>query len=425
MNVLIVGSGAREHALAWKLRADPGVDDLFVAPGNGGTGNLAVNLAVNELDFEGLLAEVRRHHVELVVVGPEAPLAAGVADFFRERGIAVYGPSRVAAQIEASKAWAKALMQRHGIPTAAARTFDDAEAARRFIETCATPPVIKADGLAAGKGVVVAESLTEALNAVDEALVQGAFGASGRRILVEERMNGPEVSAHAICDGVRALPLPFACDHKPVLDGDRGPNTGGMGAYSPTALVEGAVAERIFAGITQATVDALRNAGAPYQGTLYPGLMLTGDGPRVVEFNCRFGDPETQVLLPRLRSHLLPALLGAAQGDLAGLTLDWDEAACVGVVMASGGYPGPYETGKEIAGLESVDDDVQVFHAGTAARDGRVFTAGGRVLTVVARGATIAAARRRAYENVRRIRFDGAHYRTDIGLREQLAAARR
>ncbi len=417
MNLLIVGSGAREHALAWKLRRSPLLTDLFVAPGNAGTAAVASNLSVNELDFAGIRRAAEEQRVDLVVIGPEAPLAAGLADELRAHGLLVYGPDRAAAEIESSKAWAKELMRRAGIPTAAAESFDDAEAARRFVLESAAPPVVKADGLAAGKGVVVAETQAEALAAIDAAMTAGAFGEAGRRLVIEERLSGVEVSAHVFSDGSRALPMPFACDHKRIFDGDRGPNTGGMGAFSPPPFVDEAMAQQIFDGISQRAVTALREAGRPFRGTLYPGLMLTDSGPRVIEFNCRFGDPETQVLLPRLESDLLPLLLGAARGDLAGVEPRWDGGACVGVVIASGGYPGSYRTGLPIAGLGTVDEDILVFHAGTALADGRVVTAGGRVLTVVGRGATIAAARERVYANIERIRFDGAQFRRDIGLR--------
>ncbi|HZQ38163.1 MAG TPA: phosphoribosylamine--glycine ligase [Dehalococcoidia bacterium] len=417
MNVLIVGSGAREHTLAWKLRQSPLLTDLFVAPGNAGTAAVATNLPVNELDFAGLRKAAEDARIDLVVVGPEAPLAAGLADELRAHGLLVYGPGRAAAEIESSKAWAKELMRRAGIPTAAARAFDDAGAARRFVLESPAPPVVKADGLAAGKGVVVAETQAEALQAVDAAMTDGAFGAAGRRVLIEERLSGVEVSAHVFSDGSLALPMPFACDHKRIYDGDRGPNTGGMGAFSPPPFVDGVLAQHIFTLISQRAITALRGAGRPFRGTLYPGLMLTDSGPRVIEFNCRFGDPETQVLLPRLESDLLPVLLAAARGDLTGVEPRWDDGACVGVVVASGGYPGSYRTGVPIAGLDALDDDILVFHAGTALEEGGVVTAGGRVLTVVGRGATIAAARERVYANVERIRFDGAQYRRDIGQR--------
>ncbi|MHB8576731.1 MAG: phosphoribosylamine--glycine ligase [Dehalococcoidia bacterium] len=418
MNVLVVGSGAREHALAWKLRQSPKLTDLFVTPGNAGAATVAENLSVPELDFAGIERAVRERSIDLVVVGPEAPLAAGIVDYLVEHGVRVYGPTRAAAQIESSKVWSKALMQRHSIPTAEARSFDDIEAARRFVLAAGEPPVVKADGLAAGKGVVVAESQTEALEAIEKAMTSGAFGDAGRRVVLEERLRGREVSAHAFCDGRTALPMVFACDHKAVFDGGRGPNTGGMGAYSPPPFVVPALAREIFERVVFATVEAMAAEGLPFVGTLYPGLFITDTdaGPKVIEYNCRFGDPETQVILPRLKSDLLTILLAAAEGRLAEIELTWDERPCVAVVMASGGYPGAFETGILIEGLDDVDDDVHVFHAATRRNGGGVVTAGGRVLTVAGSGETIAAARERVYDNVRRIRFAGAHYRTDIGL---------
>jgi phosphoribosylamine--glycine ligase len=422
MHVLIVGSGAREHALAWKLRRSARLTDLFVAPGNAGTALVARNLDVGVMDFEGIACAAAEHHVDLVVIGPEDPLAGGLVDFLTERGIAAYGPTRAAARIEASKSFAKDLMRTAGIPTAEARAFEDATAALAYADMwtdrTGVPPVVKADGLAAGKGVTVAADLAEARQAIRAAMEAGAFGEAGRRVVLEERMTGREVSAHAFCDGVTARPMVFACDYKRVFDGDRGPNTGGMGVYSPPGFVDAALAERIRLDIIEPAVRALREAGSPYIGTLYPGLMITDAGPRVVEFNCRFGDPETQALMPRLDSDLLEIMLAAVHGRLAEAEIRWHDNAVVGVVLASGGYPGSYRTGLPVDGLDALDAGVQVFHAGTRLEDGRVVTAGGRVLTVVASGATLAEARGRVYDNVPRIRFDGMHYRTDIALRE-------
>ena len=422
MNVLIVGSGAREHALAWKLRQSARLTDLFVAPGNAGTALVARNLDVGVMDFEGIAGAADEHRVELFVVGPEDPLTGGLVDFLTERGIAAYGPTRAAARIEASKSFAKDLMRAAGIPTAEARAFDDTGAALAYADMwtdrTGIPPVVKADGLAAGKGVTVAADLTEARQAISAAMEAGAFGEAGRRIVLEERMTGREVSVHAFCDGDSAVPMAFACDYKRVYDGDRGPNTGGMGVYSPPGFVDAALAERIRLDIVEPTVQALREAGSPYTGTLYPGLMITDAGPRVVEYNCRFGDPETQALMPRLHSDLLEIMLAAVHGRLADADIRWQDNAVVGVVLASGGYPGSYQTGLPIEGLDTLDEDVRVFHAGTRPADGRVVTAGGRVLTVVASGATLAEARARVYDNVPRIRFAGVHYRTDIALRE-------
>ncbi|MER3419157.1 MAG: phosphoribosylamine--glycine ligase [Chloroflexota bacterium] len=429
MNVLVIGSGAREHALAWKLRQSPRLTDLFIAPGNAGTAAVGTNLPIATTDFPAIAEAAQRHRVDLVVVGPEEPLARGIVDFLTERGIAVYGPSRAAAEIEASKAFAKELMARAGIPTAPARVFTDVGAALAYLDELETagaePPVIKADGLAAGKGVTVAASFEEARAAVRAALGEGVFGAAGRRVLVEQRLNGREVSAHAFSDGKTVVPMVYSCDYKRVYDGDQGPNTGGMGAYSPPGFLDAEQEAEIRRTIIEPAVRALAEMGRPYRGTLYPGLMITAAGPRVVEFNCRFGDPETQVLMPRLTSELLTICEACVRGRLADTLVTWSERAAVGVVLASGGYPGPYETGAPIAGLEAVDPDVQVFHAGTRRLDdGTVVTAGGRVLTVVATGATLAEARARAYDNVRRIRFAGCHARTDIALRELAAPAR-
>lgn len=422
MNVLVVGSGAREHALAWKLRQSPLLTDLFVAPGNPGTAAIARNLAVDPLDFEAVHRAVLAYQVELVVVGPEDPLAAGLVDFLEARGVAAYGPTRAAAQIEASKSFAKALMQRAGIPTAESRVFDDAASALAYADSwtdrTGVPPVVKADGLAAGKGVTVAADLDEARQAIAAAIEQRAFGAAGSRVVLEERMSGPETSAHVFTDGVTVVPMVYACDYKRVADGDAGPNTGGMGAYSPPGFLDDALRDQIRREIIEPTVRAMAEAGAPYRGTLYPGLMITDAGPRVVEYNSRFGDPETQVLMPRLESDLLEIMLAVTRGRLADVEVRWREDATVGVVLASGGYPGHYETGFTVDGLDDLDAGVEVFHAGTRLDGDRVVTAGGRVLTVVASGATLAEAQARVYDNIPRIRFPGAHYRGDIALRE-------
>lgn len=416
MNVLVVGGGAREHALCWKLRQSPLLKALYAAPGNAGTAALAQNLPHKETESEALIATAKRLQIDLAVIGPEVPLAAGLADALRAAGIAVYGPSRAAAEIEASKVWAKELMARYGIPTARAATFEDPEAARRYAASLPAPPVVKADGLAAGKGVVVAETLQEALEAIEAAMVRRVFGDAGRRIVLEERLTGRELSAHAFCDGIRAVPMEAACDYKRAFDGDRGPNTGGMGAYSPPAFMTPQLATEIQQRIVGPVIAALAAEGRPFRGTLFSGLMLTDAGPKVVEFNCRFGDPETEVILPRLQSDLLPILHAAATGSLEGLDIVWDPRPCVAVVLASGGYPGTYRTGLPIHGLHDLPPDVIVFHAGTRLESGQVMTAGGRVLTVAALGETIAAARARAYEGVRCLAFDGAQYRTDIAL---------
>jgi len=417
INVLIVGSGGREHALAWKLRLSPQVGELFVTPGNPGTASLGANLDVDAGDIDGVLRVVRDRSVGLVVIGPEGPLAAGMTDRLRKLNVAVFGPTQSAARIEASKRFAKALMAQASIPTASAVSFDDPQRAADYVRSAARPPVIKADGLAAGKGVTVAADVDEALAAVRAAMSEGVFGEAGRTIVVEERLYGREVSAHAFSDGRRVIPLPYACDHKAIGDCGVGPNTGGMGAYSPPDFIDDRLNKAIQEQIVGPTIRALAKEGCAYRGLLYPGLMITEAGPRVIEFNCRFGDPETQVLMPRMMSDLFEPLWGAATGDLGQVQVTWSNDACVGVVLAAEGYPGAVRQGDEITGIETVDPGVLVFHAGTA-RDarGRLLTAGGRVLTVVACGPTVGEARNRVYANVARIQFAGRQFRTDIGL---------
>lgn len=416
MNVLVVGSGAREHTLAWKLRQSRRLDDLFVAPGNAGTAAIARNLSVGATDLDALCAAAKENGCELVVIGPEAPLAAGLADRLRSMDIAVFGPSQSAARIESSKAFSKDLLQRHGIPTAASQTFDRRIDARNYVENASGPLVVKADGLAAGKGVFVCDTQEEALKAIDLMMgEQAVFGEAGATVVIEERLSGREVSAHAFCDGKTVAPMPFSCDYKRAHDGNEGPNTGGMGAYSPALWLDEADESFIHQHITEAAVKAMAAEGVPYVGVLYPGVMVTADGPKVLEFNCRFGDPETQVLLPRLKSDLLEICWSAANGRLSEAEIEWSTDACIGVVMASGGYPDDYDTGFEVAGLNSVEDDVMVFHAGTKLNDdGGVVTSGGRVLTVVAVAPTVQEARGKVYRNVRHIHFTKAHYRSDI-----------
>ena len=421
MNVLIVGSGAREHAIAWKLRQSSKLTDLFVAPGNGGTAAIAQNLPLNPADDGALSAAARDHKVDLVVIGPEAPLAAGLVDHLAVQGIAAFGPSQSAARIESSKAFAKDLMQRHGIPTAPSQAFSSRAAARDYVEARGAPLVVKADGLASGKGVFVCDTAEEALRAVDLMLGdQAIFGSSGSTILIEERLSGREVTAHAFTDGVTVAPMPFSCDYKRIYDGDEGPNTGGMGAYSPALWLDEPLEPLIHETITEAAVQAMRDEGAPYRGVLYPGLMITRDGPRVIEFNCRFGDPETQVLLPRLKSDLLEICWAVVNNRLSGAEIEWSTDVCAAVVLASGGYPDEYETGLPIAGLGSIEPGVHVFHAGTTAGDdGAILTSGGRVLTVVASAATLPEARAIAYRNIQRIHFSRAYYRKDIAAPAQ------
>jgi phosphoribosylamine---glycine ligase len=414
----VVGGGGREHALAWKLARSPLVEEVFAAPGNAGIGEAATCLPVRAEDVDGLLSIVAEQAIDLTLVGPEAPLVAGLVDALSERGHAAFGPTASAARIEGSKVWAKDLCVRHGIPTARAEAFDDVTTAVMFLDSFEPPFVVKADGLAAGKGVVIASTRQEAVEAIEAALVDRVFGTAGDRVLVEEFLDGREVSALALTDGRTVVPLVLAQDFKRVGDGDTGPNTGGMGAYSPVPFVDGETEARILSEILEPTIRALSEEGIEYRGILYAGLMLTEGGPRVLEFNCRFGDPETQAILPRLRSELLEPALTTADGRLAEASLDWDPRACVTVVVASGGYPGAYETGLPISGLESATNlpGVEVFHAGTARRDGRVVTAGGRVLAVSALGKDLADARERAYEACAHIEFEGKHHRTDIAM---------
>jgi phosphoribosylamine--glycine ligase len=416
MRVLVVGAGGREHALAWRLARDPAVERVLAAPGNAGIAREASCFDVAADDIDGLLSLVERERVDLAVVGPEGPLVAGLADRLAAAGFPVFGPSGEAARLEGSKGWAKDLCERYGIPAAGSLSAATMSEALRALDEFGPPYVVKVDGLAAGKGVVITEERDRAVRAVDLALVQGEFGEAGSTVVVEEHLSGPEVSAFALADCATALPLGFAQDFKRVDDDDAGPNTGGMGAYSPVPFVDEAMAERIRNEILERTVRALAEEGIPYRGVLYAGLMLTDEGPRVLEFNCRFGDPETQVLMPRLRSEPAELLLACALGDLGNAKVDLRPIACVTVVLASGGYPGVYETGFAIEGLDAAEgvEGATVFHSGTAELQGRVVTAGGRVLSVSATGASIAEARDRAYEASARLWFEGMRHRTDI-----------
>ncbi|MGE0229480.1 MAG: phosphoribosylamine--glycine ligase [Dehalococcoidia bacterium] len=417
MSVVLLGSGGREHAIAWKLAQSSMLAKLWIAPGNAGTADFGENVDVRATDVEGVVRLAQRVRADLVIVAPDDPLAAGVVDALAAAGIAAFGPTRAAAELEWSKSFAKQVMREAGIPTAESRVFEDAGEARLYVEGLGGPCVVKADGLALGKGVTVCDDVSQALAAIDEMMVRRAFGDAGARVVIEERMRGPETSAHAFSDGVTVRHMPFSCDHKPAFDGNLGPNTGGMGVYSPPGWLSAEHASFIEREVTEAAVRAMAGAGRPYRGVLYPGMMVTDSGPRVVEFNCRFGDPETEALLPRLRSDLLAICDAVAHGRLADVPVEWSEAATVGVVLASGGYPGAYETGFPIEGVGDVDADVQVFLAGAKRDDAGVLrTSGGRVLCVVASGATVAEARARAYDNVRRIHFEGMHYRTDIGV---------
>ena len=423
--VLIVGAGGREHAIAWKLRQSPLLTDLWIAPGNGGTNGLAAPVDVSERDVDGLTRVAVDRRADLVIVGPEEPLALGLADRLRAAGILCFGPSAAAARIEASKTFAKEIMASARVPTAQWRSFDDLGEARAFIANHPLPVVVKADGLAAGKGVAVCATFGEASEFLERVMGDRSFGEAGSRVVIEECLIGTEASAFAICDGERIALTAPASDYKPVFDGDRGPNTGGMGSYSPTEVADERVMDAVGADIFAPVLRELAARGIEYRGVLYAGLMMTAHGPRVVEFNSRMGDPETQVVLPRLASDLLSIALAAASGGMHRIApMVWRPDACVGVVLASRGYPGAFPTGLPISGLDDVDEDVMVFHAGTRQdQSGRVVTAGGRVVTVVAVVAAMARARERAYQNAARIRFDGAHYRRDIALRAELAEA--
>ncbi|HXF56256.1 MAG TPA: phosphoribosylamine--glycine ligase [Actinomycetota bacterium] len=418
MRVLVVGGGGREHAICWRLAQNPAVDRLYAAPGNAGIAELATLVPISAGDVDGLVEFAERESIDLTVVGPEAPLVAGIADEMQARGLAVFGPTRDAARIEGSKAWARWLCEKHRIPTPRSQEFTDVASAMDYLDELSPPYVVKADGLAAGKGVTVAEDRGAARRALENCLVHKVFGEAGERVLVEEYLTGREVSAMALTDGKTVLPLALAQDYKRAYDGNRGPNTGGMGAFSPVTPVGEATEGRIVETILRAAVRALHSEGILYRGVLYAGLMVTDEGPKVLEFNCRFGDPETQVVLPRLASNFGELLLACVEGNLSHYRMAWAPEACVGVVLTSAGYPGPVETGKPISGVEEASklDGVQVFHAGTALRDGRLVTSGGRVLTVTAMGENVAEARRRAYEACELIRFEGMHYRRDIAL---------
>ncbi|OLC58309.1 MAG: phosphoribosylamine--glycine ligase [Candidatus Rokubacteria bacterium 13_1_40CM_4_69_39] len=419
MRMLIVGGGGREHALAWKIAQSPRVTALFTAPGNPGIARHAVCVPLTADALDGLVAFARRERIDLTVVGPEAPLVAGLADRLLDAGLAVFGPIAQAAAIEGSKAFAKDLMARNAIPTARFATFDDPARARGYCREVGPPLVVKADGLAGGKGAIVCRTLADADEAVAECMERAAFGAAGATVVVEEFLSGEEVSFFALANGADALPLAAAQDHKTVFDGDQGPNTGGMGAYSPVASFDAAMERRVMDTIVRPTIAALAKDGAPYRGVLYVGLMLTAEGPKVIEFNCRFGDPECQALVVRVPGDLVPLLVAAAHGGPWPEVGPWPTRASVCVVLASGGYPGKYGTGAAIEGVESAETapGVTVFHAGTALRDGRLVTAGGRVLGVTAVAGDLATAIARAYGAVGAIRFEGMHYRRDIGRR--------
>ena len=418
MRILVIGSGGREHALIWKLRQSPQAERIFCAPGNAGTGEIAENISIPASDLKALASFAKDNRIDLTVVGPDDPLAAGIVDMFASEKLRAFGPDKSAARIESSKIFAKELMRSQKIPTAEARTFSDSSEALHYCEHLRFPVVIKADGLALGKGVVIAANAAAARSTIDEMMNQARFGDAGRRIIIEDFLHGTECSLHALVDGKNYLLLESARDHKRALDGDQGPNTGGMGAFSPADNWDPEMQSRFQSEIMKPLLGGLIQEGVTFRGLLYPGLIMTRDGPRVLEFNCRFGDPETQALLPRMKSDLLPLLEATIDGEIERCTIEWDPRAAVTVVLASGGYPGKYESGKSISGLEEAAkiEGVQLFHAGTKRDGDEVKTAGGRVLAVTALGSTMERARSRAYEAVSRIRFEHCHYRRDIAL---------
>lgn len=418
MNILVIGSGGREHALCWKLKQSPAVENLYCSPGNGGTAACAVNVDLALAEHAEVIDFCKDNSIDLVVVGPETPLAVGMADDLEAAEIKVFGPSYAAARMESSKIFAKELMGRYNVSTAPFRIFDDFDKAEEYIRSEGAPIVVKAYGLAAGKGVIIAADIEEAVSAARDMLVDKKFGSAGQKIIVEECLTGEEASILVITDGENVIPLASSQDHKRAYDEDKGPNTGGMGAYSPAPVISGKLFDEIMETCIRPTIEGLRNEGILYRGVLYAGLMITDSGPKVLEYNVRFGDPETQVILPRLKSDLAELLMATAVGDLAGRALEWDEQECVCVVMASGGYPGSYEKGKKITGLrEASDTGALVFHAGTRLENGDVVTSGGRVLNVVGMGRGIKEAVANTYRAVEKVRFDGMHYRKDIGHR--------
>ncbi len=418
MQVLVIGSGGREHALAWKAAQSASVEKVYCVPGNPGIAQIAECVPMDISDNDALVAFALENKIDLTIVGPEVPLANGVVDAFRAKGLAIFGPTQAAAQIEGSKSFAKDLMKKYGIPTAAFEVFTEAEAAKAYIVEQGAPIVIKADGLAAGKGVVVAMTLDEALEAVDMMMCDQAFGSAGCQVVVEEFLTGEEASILTFCDGTTIVPMISSQDHKRAYDNDEGPNTGGMGTYAPAPVVTADVLARVQKEILEPTVAAMKAEGIPYTGCLYAGLMITENGPKVIEFNARFGDPETQVVLPLLDSDMAEIMMACVNGSLADLDIQWKDGAAVCVVMAAGGYPQGYRKGDVISGLDKAAElGATVFHAGTATKDGNIVTNGGRVLGVTAIGSDVQKAVDNAYEAVRSIHFDDVHYRNDIAYR--------
>jgi phosphoribosylamine--glycine ligase len=417
MKILVVGSGGREHALVWKIAQSPRVSKIYCAPGNAGISEQATIVPIKANDLNGLLEFALKEKIDLTVVGPEDPLTKGIVDLFESKSLSIFGSSKKAAEIEGSKAFAKEMMRKYHIPTGSYEIFGDPKEAKKYIRKLGAPVVVKADGLAAGKGVIVCNTVEEASQSVDRIMVERIFGEAGNRVVVEEYLVGEEASYIAFTDGKVILPMASSQDHKPIFDGDKGPNTGGMGAYSPAPVVTDQVHERILERILRPIVQGMGEEGRPYKGVLYAGLMIYDGHPRVLEFNARFGDPETQPVLMRMKGDIIPILEACMKGNLSGCEIEWDSRASVCVVMASRGYPGDYERGKPIAGLKEVSkmEGVFVFHAGTVLKDGQVVTNGGRVLGVTGLGKDIPRAIERTYEAVKKISWEGVHYRTDIG----------
>ncbi len=420
MKVLVTGSGGREHTLVWKLSKSPEVEKIYCAPGNAGIAELAECVPIGAEDIRAQLEFAKKENIGLTLVGPEAPLVEGVVDLFEENGLRVFGPSKEAAQLEGSKSFAKYIMKKYGIPTAEYEVFEEYESALAYVEKKGAPIVVKADGLAAGKGAIVCPDMESARTALKEILVDGVFKEAGAKVVVEEFMQGEEASMLAFTDSKTIISMASAQDHKPAYDNDEGPNTGGMGAYSPAPVVDAEMEERIYKEVLEPTVRGMMEEGIPYKGLLYAGLMITDQGPKVVEFNCRFGDPEIQAVMPRMKTDLVAVAGACIDGTLDKIELEWSQGAAVCVVKASGGYPKSYEKGKVISGLEDVKDDpdVIIFHAGTKADDaGNIVTAGGRVLGITGLGVDIPSAIKKAYEANNKVRFDGVYFRTDIGAK--------
>lgn len=417
MKVLVVGGGGREHALVWKIAQSPGVSKVFCAPGNAGIAQQATLVAINANDLNGLLDFALKEKIDLTVVGPEEPLTRGIVDLFEAKGLSIFGANQKAAELEGSKAFAKRMMKTYHIPTASYEVFEDRQQAIQYVREQGAPIVVKADGLAAGKGVILCKTVEDALEAIDQMMVKKIFGEAGRRVVIEEYLVGEEASYIALTDGKAILPLASSQDHKAVYDGDEGPNTGGMGAYSPAPLVTEEVNQRIVEKILRPVIQGMAEEGRPYKGVIYAGLMIHNGQPKVLEFNARFGDPETQPVLMRMKGDIVPFLLACIEGTLAQCKMEWDDRASVCVVMASKGYPGNYEKGKIIKGLDEVSrlEDIFVFHAGTALKDGHTITSGGRVLGVTGLGENIPRAIEKTYQAVQKISWEGVHYRKDIG----------